>query len=233
MTAGRRGTLLAASVAALWPGAAAAQESALQLRYDVSVAWLNGGQLRADLSEYEGRYELGGRIATSGMMDRFFSWRGAFAATGLLVQGYPRTTTYLLIDDNGKKREMLLSTSEGTTVHTTNRASKHLPAPPGSDLMSVLFLAPHCLPEAAVHDGEDAYQLRLVKKAPVSLRQKARYHSGATERCDYRFRYEDGTTRRISLWMAEWRGQRLPVRIRVRIPLLPDVLLRLRNTDAG
>lgn len=207
---------------------AAAQDDAQQLRYDVQVAWFNAGQLHADLRLRAERYELSGAIATSGVMDRFFKWRGTFAAVGRMEDGYPRTTAYLLFEEDGKGREMVLATRQETSIHATGRASETLPAPQGSDLMSVLFLAPHCLREASVHDGEDVYQIRLARSAEQLLRQKKRYYSGPTERCDYRFRYQDGTVRRISLWMADLPHRRLPVRIRVRVPLLPDVLLRLR-----
>ena len=224
MRAGRA----ALALSMLATGAPAAQGEALQLRYDVRVAWLNAGQLRADLRTRAERYELSGAIATSGVMDRFFKWRGTFAAAGRMEDGHPRTTAYLLFEDDGKGREMVLATRRRTTIHATGRKSETLPAPQGSDLMSVLLLAPHCLPSASVHDGEDPYRIRLARAAEQSLRQPERYYSGSTERCDYRFRYEDGTVRRISLWMAELRHRRLPVRIRVRVPLLPDVLLRLR-----
>lgn len=202
----------------------------LHLRYDVRVAWMNAGQLRADLIERGESYELEGEIATSGVVERVFKWRGTFAATGRMAQGHPHTTAYLLFEEDGKGREMVLATPHETTIHATGRAPETLPAPQGSDLMSVLFLAPHCLPETTAHDGEDVYHIRLARTAEQSLRQKERYFSGPTQHCDYRFRYEDGTVRRISLWMGNWQNRRLPVRIRVRVPLLPDVVLRLRTT---
>ena len=202
----------------------------MHLRYDVRVAWMNAGQLRAELGERGERYELEGEIATSGVVERVFKWRGIFAATGSMAQAHPHSTAYLLFEEKDKGHEMVLATLERTVIHATGRPSKILPPPQGSDLMSVLFLAPHCLPETTAHDGEDVYHIRLARTAEQSLRQKDRYYSGPTQRCDYRFRYEDGTVRRISLWMADWRNRRLPVRIRIRVPLLPDVVLRLRAT---
>lgn len=233
MTTGHAACAVPAAVFCALATGAATQDEALQLRYDVRVAWLNAGQLRADLHTPAQRYELSGVIATSGVMDRFFKWRGTFAAAGRIENGYPRTTAYLLFEEDGKGREMVLATRRETTIHATGRASETLPAPRGSDLMSVMFLAPHCLRQATVHDGEDPYHIRLVRTAEQFLRQKERYYSGPTERCDYRFRYDDGTVRRISLWMAELPRRRLPVRIRVRVPLLPDVLLRLRRTQSA
>lgn len=219
-----------ALLAALAPAVGAAAPATTQrLAYDVKIAWLEAGKLSADIARRAERYELAGNIVSSKAMDRFFRWRGRFAATGALVAGFPTTRAYLLFEDDGEEREVLLATAGTTNLHRSGGRSKSSPAPPGSDLMSVLFLAPHCLPETEVHDGQSRYHLRLYGTAEQVLRQSARYYSGATTRCDYRFRYSNGTVRRISLWMADWRGARAPVRVRVRIPLLPDVVLRLRT----
>ena len=100
--------------------------------------------------------------------------------------------------------------------------------------MSVLFLAPHCLDGATVHDGEDPYRIRLRDSEPVEIKQPQPWYSGAGLRCDYDFRYRDGSTRRVSLWVAKVHGESWPVRIRVRVPLRPDGLLRLRvDADGG
>lgn len=227
MSAGQRGcALLTALLAA---AGAAAPATTQQLTYDVKIAWLEAGRMRADIVRRAEGYDLLGNIVSSRAMDRFFRWRGRFIATGQLVAGFPKTQAYLLLEDDGEEREVLLAAAGTTNLHRSGGKSKSLPTPPGSDLMSVLLLARHCLPETEVHDGESHYHLRLFGTAEQDLRQPAHYYSGAATRCDYRFRYASGTVRRISLWMADWRGTRLPVRVRVRIPLLPDVVLRLRT----
>lgn len=185
--------------------------------------------MRVEIARRAQDYDLLGSIVSSRAMDRFFRWRGRFVAVGRLVAGFPKTRAYLLLEDDGEEREVLLAAAGATNLHRSGGKSKSLPTPPGSDLMSVLLLARHCLRETEVHDGESHYHLRLFGTAEQTLRQPERYYSGAATRCDYRFRYASGTVRRISLWMADWRGARLPVRVRVRIPLLPDVVLRLRT----
>ena len=99
--------------------------------------------------------------------------------------------------------------------------------------MSVMFLAPHCLGETTVHDGEDAYRIVPERRSERNLRQSSRYFSGPTKRCDYRFRYDDGSTRRVSIWLSDTGEPRFPVRIQVRIPFLPDGTLRLRVSTPG
>ena len=153
---------------------------------------------------------------------------GTFAAVGRFVDGFPASEAYLLFEEDRDDREFLLAFNGRTTIHKSDGESEELAAPAGSDLMSVMFLADHCLDETTVHDGEDAYHLVPVRSQPHKLSQAEAYYSGDAQRCDYRFRYVDGSTRRVSVWMAEWNGRRLPVRIQIRVPLLPDGTLRLR-----
>lgn len=216
-----RGSLLVAAAIAWAP-------SAEELQYDAQVAWFHAGTINMTLEEDGDRYELSGLVTTSGAMNRLFKWRGQFAATGRFVDGSPTTNAYLLLEDDGETREVLLAFGDKTTIHTTDSKSEVLPVPPGSDLMSVMFLAPHCLGETVVHDGEDAYRIVPERTSTRHLNQKPRYFSGPTVRCDYRFRYVDGSTRRVSFWIPDAQGPRFPVRIQVRVPLLPDGILRLR-----
>ena len=199
-----------------------------ELRYDAQVAWFHAGSIEMALLEDGDRYEMSGVVTTTGAMNRLFKWRGQFAATGHFVEGLPRTDAYLLLEDDGETREVLLAFGDKTTIHATDDESEELPIPPGSDLMSVMFLAPHCLGETTVHDGEDAYRIVPERRSNRHLAQRSRYFSGPTVRCDYRFRYVDGSTRRVSVWMADGAGPRFPARIQIRVPLLPDGILRLR-----
>ncbi|MCY3838533.1 MAG: DUF3108 domain-containing protein [Gammaproteobacteria bacterium] len=207
---------------------AALSSNAENLRYDAQVAWFHAGTIEMTLREDESRYELSGEVTTSGAANRLFKWRGQFAATGRFVQGFPTTKAYFLLEDDGDQREFLLAFGDKTTIHATDDESEELPAPPGSDLMSVIFLAPHCLGETTVHDGEDAYRLVPERRTERVLRQRPRYFSGPTTRCDYRFRYDDGSIRRASIWLSDTGAPRFPVRIQIRVPFLPDGILRLR-----
>ena len=203
--------------------------SSIRLSYDMQVAWIAAGDIVMRLSRERERYAISGRVATSRLMDRFFRWRGRFIATGRMIAGFPRTDVYMLWGDDGEEQETQLSFAGKTTIVKFNGESEELDQPPGSDFMSVTFLAPHCLEETTLHDGEDFYRLILERPAvQEQLAHKLPYYQGSTDRCDYRFQYTDGRTRRLSLWMAHWRGERVPVRIRVRFPLLPDGNLFLR-----
>ena len=209
---------------------AALPAGSAQLHYDIEVAWIDAGEIVMRLGRNGERYTLSGRVATSRLMDRFFRWRGRFVATGRMAAGMPRTDAYLLWGDDGEVQETLLSFGGKTTIVKTPGETVERPQPPGSDFMSMTFLAPHCLAETTLHDGEDLYRLELEGQASeVQLTHRSPYYTGIADRCDYRFRYTDGRTRRLSLWVARAQGERLPVRVRVRFPFLPDGNLLLRT----
>jgi hypothetical protein len=210
-----------------------APATAQERHYQAQVAWLDAGRIELSLDlQGERRYELSGSVRTSGAMNRFFRWQGRFAATGTFESGQPRTDAYLLLTDDGKRRELVLAAGERTAIHRSGRESQELPQPPGTDLMSMTFLGTHCQDAVTVHDGEDPYRITLAGEAAEVLRQKAPYYSGPSKRCDYRFRGPRGRARRVSVWVAPVGERSWPVRIRIRVPLLPDGVLRLRTADA-
>lgn len=203
----------------------------MTLLYDVQVAWIQAGEIVMQLTENGERYTLSGTVTTSSLMDRFFRWRGQFVAAGRLGDGFPRTDVYLLWGDDGERQETSVSFGGKTHITTSDGESREVDLPPGSDFMSVTFLAPHCLVGTTLHDGEDIYYLQLTRASEERLALKPPFFTGWSQRCDYKFRFDDGSTRRVSLWMAEWQGRRLPMRVRVRIPFLPDGVLQLRVAD--
>jgi len=207
--------------------------AAKNLHYDARVGWFDAGAINITFAQDGEQYELSGSVRVRGAIAKLLRWRGWFAATGEFDGDWPRTDAYLLMEESRGEREVLLSRGGRTVLHGSHRDSEELEGPPGSDIMSVLFLAPHCLDGAVVHDGEAPYRIRLRKSAPVEIKQALPWYSGAGLRCDYDFRYRDGSTRRVSLWVAELGGESWPVRIRVRVPLRPDGLLRLRVDTAG
>ncbi len=223
--------LALAAATAAWLPAAVAQPraaAAVEWRYDTQIAWINAGQLVLWLRRNEDLYRLSGAVSTSPMMSRFLRWRGHFVATGRFVDGEPRTNAYLLRGDEGTESRVLFSFGGRTTIRHPDGSHEEVPKPPGSDFVSVTFLAPHCLPSATtLHDGEHVYRLANLGVREDVLRQRPPYYSGPSQRCDYLFKSRRNT-RRVSVWMAEWRGHRLPVLIRVRVPLLPDGMVRLR-----
>ncbi|MEC9239300.1 MAG: hypothetical protein VX486_01620, partial [Pseudomonadota bacterium] len=60
------------------------------LVYDARVGFLSAGTLEVNMTVSTGRYELFGDVRTSGAIERFFRWRGKFAAVGFMVEETPR-----------------------------------------------------------------------------------------------------------------------------------------------
>lgn len=232
LTAPRR-ALLAAALATALAGAAREAPHPHRLRYDARVAWLDAGRIEMNFAADGQRYEISGEVATSGAMNRFFRWQGRFAAVGAFADGMPRTRAYLLLEDDGRRREVLLAANRRTAIHASGRASREAPGPQGIDIMSLTFLAPHCIASARAHDGEHVYELHLLRRAPARLDQPPPYYAGPAERCDYRFQRAGRSGRNVSVWMPRDGAQRFPVMLRVRVPVLPDGVLRARVRPAN
>tara|TARA_B100000586_G_scaffold48548_2_gene32061 strand:+ start:9068 stop:9757 length:690 start_codon:yes stop_codon:yes gene_type:complete len=199
------------------------------LVYDARVGFLSAGRLEVNMALSKGRYELFGDVRTSGAIERFFRWRGKFAAVGFMVEEKPRTRAYLLFEERKNSRKVTLAAHGKTTIHRPAAESREVQYPRGSDLMSVLFLTDHCFDSAWVHDGEDAYEVVLTASRKRSVDQGRAYFRGSTQLCRYRFNYEKGEQRGLDVWLGLHGDRWLPVRIRVRVPLRPDGLLKLRT----
>lgn len=199
------------------------------LVYDARVGFLKAGRLEVNMTLSKGRYELFGDVRTSGAIERFFRWRGKFAAVGFMVEEKPRTRAYLLFEERKNSRKVTLAAHGKTTIHRPAGASREVQYPRGSDLMSVLFLTDHCFDAAWVHDGEDAYEVLLTASRKTFVDQGRAHFRGSTQLCRYRFIYLSGEKRRLDVWLGRYGDRQVPVRIRVRVPFRPDALLRLRT----
>ena len=198
------------------------------LVYDARVGFLSAGTLEVNMLLSDGRYEMFGDVRTSGAIERFFRWRGKFAAVGFMVEESPRTRAYLLFEETKSARKVTLAAHGRTTIHRPAGASREVQYQRGSDLMSVLFLTNHCFNSAWVHDGEDAYEVILRTSRQTKVEQGRAYFRGRAEQCRYRFRYGKDEERGLDVWLGLDDDRLVPVRIRVRVPFRPDALLKLR-----
>lgn len=208
-------------------------------QYDASIAWLSAGHLAVRYDRWPERYELHGNVWPSRAMSRFMHWEGSFAAVGQFVDTYPRGHAYLLFENDDGEREVLLAVAGETHILRDRDELGELPPtevvpqPEGSDLMSVVLLASHCVDQTVMHDGEDLYRVKLLARDERTLAQEAPYYSGPAIRCRYRIT-GDSRSRKASVWIADDNALRWPVRIQLQIPMFPDGLLRLRMaSDPG
>ena len=200
--------------------------------FDIRVGFLKAGSLESSLVIAKDRYEFTGVMKTSRLVEHFFKWQGTFAAVGEFVDGKPTSGNYLVISDNKtrKNKKIVIKNQNETTVLRTGRSTKKIPAPIGLDLVSALLLLDSCQDVITVHDGEDEYRLFLEKdkSKDTRLRLGRNYYSGDAQVCSYHFQYKRNITRRFNVWLAEINGTRQPVRIQLRFPLRPNVVMSLR-----
>ena len=200
--------------------------------FDIRVGFLKAGSLESNLAIEEDKYEFTGVMKTSRLVEHFFKWQGSFAAVGEFVDGKPTSGNYLVISDNKtrKNKKIVIKNKNETTVLRTGKSTKKTPAPIGLDLVSALLLLDSCQDVITVHDGEDEYHLFLEseKSKATKLRLGSNYYSGDAQVCSYHFQYKRNITRRFNVWLTEIEGIRQPVRIQLRFPLRPSVVMSLR-----
>ena len=203
--------------------------------YEIKVGWMRAGEMSTTLEIEADKYQLHGEIRTVGFFASLLRWQGDFSAVGTLVNGTPQTDVYLVIEREREKDErssskIVITDEESARIHRTGRKSKRVQHPSGDDLMSTLLMLTSCESTLLVHDGEDTYVVNLVKPAKVTqINQGKAHYSGPSELCRYQLMYEGRQLRKVDVWLADVLGRTMPVRIRVRIPILPDGLMKLRN----
>ena len=202
-----------------------------RLVYDASISFLQAGQIELERNYLDDHYELGGSIETSAMLKPFFSWSGQVAAVGSWSATEPITRGYLL-DSIGRKgrRELTLVAHERFTQYRSTRGWKESEAPPGTDIMSVLFMSPGCFGGNHIHDGEDSYPIELRREESERVDFGSKRYTGMTRRCDYYGEDLRGRKRDVTVWLAKPPGlaQPAPVKIKVSVPRAPAGILLLK-----
>lgn len=206
------------------------------LKYDGRVGPVRVGKLEALLTVQNDTYELDGSIVGTGPLKRLLKWQGEFTAKGVFQEERPITTSYQLTESEkrGDETEIkIIRILESTAfVSETGKPDIEIPAPEGIDMMSFMLVNASCAEDMVVHDGEDPFQIKL--KHPGEdrkLRQGRKYYSGEAEMCRYEFIYDEDEIRKVDIWLAEVDGRKVPVRIRIRIPVIPDGVFKLRLLD--
>lgn len=208
-------------------------DSQLALIYDGRVGPIKVGVLEAHLAIKDQSYELDGLIAGAGPIARLLDWKGKFEAEGVFEEANPKTTSYTLTEEDEKGDELEIKTVHisGSTVVITETGHPRIERekPRGIDMMSAIFANTQCREEMLVHDGEDPFVIKLAEqKSDVKIRQGKRFYSGSADMCSYKFIYDEDEIRKVDIWLADVQGRRVPVRLRFRIPVLPDGIFRLR-----
>ncbi len=198
--------------------------------YDARMAFLKAGELNLALDREGEDYEVIGEFKTSRAMSSYYTWNGVFAAVGTWKGLGPVTTAYMSkTSSKDEDLKIVLTYPTGTRVFESETDEfETVERPGGIDLISALFFSPVCYSGTLVHDGEDNYQLNLLKEEVHGFNGGRRYFKGEVTSCDYRVIDHKNRKRRVIVSMADIDGTRVAVQIRAKIPFLPDAVFRLR-----
>ena len=199
--------------------------------YEVRMGPIIAGELNFDFRRQREAYEFLGQFQTSQSLSAYYTWTGMFAAKGLWQAATPLTETYLVQSESKDDDYKVVIMSQQDTQILLGRDGEFEvnPKPPGTDLISALLFTPGCYAGEHVHDGEDAYPIRLDRVSDAKLARRAGFYSGAVMRCDYSVVTRRGKTRRLRVSMAEIDGVWVATEVRIRVSFFPDPVFRLRS----
>ena len=198
--------------------------------YDARMAFLKAGELALSLNRFGQEYEVAGAFQTSRAMSTYYTWNGVFAATGIWHMNGPVTRAYLARssskDDDLK---IVLNTEDGARLlDSPDGDFETIEKPDGVDLISALFFNPTCYQGETVHDGEDAYRLKLRSTRSRTMKSASGYYQGEVVDCDYEVRDHKDRKRRVIVSLADVGDTTVAVQLRAKIPVLPDAIFKLR-----
>ena len=203
-------------------------------RYEARMAMINAGILSLELGRQQGIYEVLGQFSTSRAMNKYYRWNGLFAARGDWQNGRPQTEAYLTRSEGSDDsyKVVIYSPKETRRLRKASEAFETRDKPQGVDIISALFISPDCFQGPRVHDGEDDYDIKLLKRRTKTVNATSRYYSGPGIQCDYQVRDNKGRKRRIQIVLANINGSTVAVAASIKIPLLPDPAFRLLVSDS-
>lgn len=224
--------LLASSVLA-YPGASASPSppQAAVFAYEARMGPIVAGDLDLSVFHTDERYGVLGRFLTSQSLNAYYNWEGTFAASGIWVDQRPQTQSYLVRSESKDDdyKVVIMGADNTQLLEGRDAEFETLPKPSGTDLISGLMFTPQCYTGAFVHDGEDAYPIRLLRTRSSKLSKRRGFFSGPVIRCDYEITTRRGKKRRLRVSMTQHNGLWVAAEVRVRLALFPDPVFRLRS----
>jgi hypothetical protein len=199
--------------------------------YDAKVAWLDAGELALHLNRADDAYEFAGFFATSREMNAYYSWNGVFAGVGRWDGSGPTSDAYLArsVSKDHDLKIVVMSDDGVRRLDEPDGEFESLDRPAGNDLISALFFTPACYAGGYVHDGEDAYRIELRDTGAREMSEGQNYYAGSVTDCRYDVFDDRGRKRRVTVSLADVGGRQVAVEVRVKIPLLPDPVFRLKT----
>ena len=198
------------------------------LVYSVRIAFLDAGNFHFKLSSSSTRYSFIGHFETKGLINKYFSWKGDFAAIGSLENGSPTMEKYYARSESkDHELKLVVLRSEGLRfLPAGEKVFQFADRPQGDDLITALFLSPRCYDGKYVNDGEDTFEMFLIKAKEIKQKKEK---FGPTLKCYYRVKDYKGRSRRLNVTLASSVFGAITKEVIVKIPLLPDLVFDLKK----
>lgn len=191
--------LLAAAFSASATDRAEDETGDVTLRYHAYAAGALVGDATISVAMVGGRYQVVGDARSTGVLKSFSKWHNRFAARGEVDAGGSRPQEFYYTERNRRKvRDVAVRDG---TLHVTKNGKQRpeREAPDGRDVLSALFVSPHCRDDHHLHTGRYIYELQRLE------------HDG--ESCRYRVTDEDDDSFEIDLELTRVNGLVVPGRI--------------------
>jgi hypothetical protein len=141
------------------------------LRYQAFAAGAPVGEALVSVAlGADGRYRVQGDARSNGWIKGFTKWRNRFSASGRYsgVEKEPAEFAYTE-SDRDKHRHVIVR--DGTLQVTKNgRERPPRSSPSGPDVVSALFVQPHCQGDHVLHTGRHVYRLSRLERDPGGCR---------------------------------------------------------------
>ena len=198
------------------------------LVYSVRIAFLDAGNFHFKLSSSSTRYSFFGHFQTKGLINKYYSWKGDFAAIGSLENGFPTMEKYYARSESkDHELKLVVLRSEGLRfLPAGEKVFQFADRPQGDDLITALFLSPRCYDGKYVNDGEDTFEMFLIKAKEIKQKKEK---FGPTLKCYYRVKDYKGRSRRLNVTLASSVFGAITKEVIVKIPLLPDLVFDLKK----
>jgi hypothetical protein len=175
--------------------------SDVDLRYQAFVAGAPVGEATVKVALADGVYRVEGDARSNGWLKGFTNWRNQFSARGRL-DGLNREPTEFSYTERDSRKHRHVVVRDGTLQVTKNGKQRpSLQSPSGADIISALFVQPHCRGDQVLHTGRHVYRLSRLAHNP--------------DGCRYSVVDDDDDTFEIELVLGRRDGLVVPTKIKV------------------
>ncbi len=118
----------------------------------------------------DGVYHVSGDARSNGVLAGFSRWRNRFTARGRIDGMERRVTEFSYVEEDRDKSRRVVVREGELQVTKNGRQRPKRPAPGFPDVISALFVQPHCRGDQTVHTGRHVYRLSRLGRDPGGCR---------------------------------------------------------------